>query len=86
MPSQLISCLLLPRSFSMALPQKTDTPLIRCTMTPLKDPPERGTMCTKRLIADRSGAPVSACKDTSCLSRGLGGGIAEDDHAGGPLP
>jgi len=54
----------------MALPQKMDTPLIRCTMTPLKDPSERGTMWTKRTNADRSGAPESACKDISCPSRG----------------
>jgi len=70
----------------MAPPQKMGTPLIRCTMTPLKDPPERGTMCTKRTIADRSGGPVSACKDISCPSRGRGGGIAVDGHAGAPLP
>jgi len=69
----------------MALPQKKDTPLIRCTMTPLKDPSERGTMWTKRTNADRSGAPESACKDISCPSRGRGGGIALDDHAGAPL-
>jgi len=70
----------------MAPPQKMGTPLIRCTMTPLKYPPERGTMCTKRTNADRSGGPVSACKDISCPSRERGGGIAVDGHAGAPLP
>jgi len=70
----------------MALPPKMDTPLIRCTMTPRKDPPERGTMWTKRTNADRSGAPEFACKDISCPSRGRGGGIAVDGHAGAPLP
>jgi len=69
-----------------ALPQKVDTPLIRCTMTPLKDPSERGTMWTKQTNADRSGAPESAGKDISCPSRGCGRGIALDDHAGAPQP
>jgi len=71
---------------SMALPSKMDTPLIRYTVTPLKDPLERGTMWTKRTNADRSGAPESACKDISRPSRGRGRGIALDDHAGAPLP
>ena len=70
----------------MALPQKMDTPLIGCTMTPLKDPAERGTMWTKPTNADRSGAPESRCKDISCPSRGRGRGVSLDDHADAPLP
>ena len=73
-------------AFCMAFPPKMDTPLIRCTTTPLKGPSESGTMWTKRTNADRSGAPEFACKDISCPSRGRGRGFALDDHVGAPPP